>query len=439
MLDRKALAILFFTLFLVMLGVGIIIPNIAYRAAELDASPVEISLLFALYSLMQFLFAPIWGHWSDRIGRKPIMLAGLFGSAVGLVLFGLATSLPMLYAARALSGLMSSAALPTAMAYVADVTDETHRGRGMGAMGAAMGLGFIFGPGIGGFLARFGHDAPFIVAGALNLVTGLAALVLLRESLGREARRAAAGGPWLRLPAPWKAAGSPLVPFYGVAFCVPFAMAALETTFPLLLRDRLGMGAREMGTMFLFMGTAVFLVQGFFLGRLINAFGEECVLRGGLIVNAFGFLMVPVARDPVSMTAALVVSGVGNQVMRPTNASLITKRTVGGQGAAIGVMDSFDSLGRILGPLLAGSVYAAEARLPYVVSAGVLMAGLGLLALRSGRVGPGRPDRDPGPDRVAPRDPAMSPPPGAGPAAGPNPDAAAPGRPQAPPGPVRPA
>jgi len=444
MLDRKALAILFFTLFLVMLGVGIIIPNIAYRATELDASPVEISLLFALYSLMQFLFAPIWGHWSDRIGRKPIILAGLFGGAIGLICFGLATRLPMLYAARAFSGLMSSAALPTAMAYVADVTDETHRGRGMGAMGAAMGLGFIFGPGIGGFLARFGHATPFLIAGALNLVTGLAALVLLRESLGRESRRAA-GGPWLRLPAPWKAAGSPLVPFYGVAFCVPFAMAALETTFPLLLRDRLGMGAREMGTMFLFMGTAVFLVQGFFLGRLINAFGEERVLRGGLIVNAFGFLMVPAARDPVSMTAALVVSGVGNQVMRPTNASLITKRTVGGQGAAIGVMDSFDSLGRILGPLLAGPVYAAEARLPYVVSAGVLMAGLGLLAIRSGRGGSGRPPRDLGPDRAALPDPAASPPPGpnqdAGPDpdAGPNPDAAAAGRSPGRPDPVRPA
>src|SRR5882672_316825 len=114
MLDRKALLVLFVTLFMVMLGVGIIIPNIAYRATELDASPVEISLLFTLYSLMQFLFAPIWGHWSDRIGRKPIILAGLFGSAAGLILFGLATHLPMLYAARALSGLMSSAALPTA-------------------------------------------------------------------------------------------------------------------------------------------------------------------------------------------------------------------------------------------------------------------------------------------------------------------------------------
>jgi MFS family permease len=142
------------------------------------------------------------------------------------------------------------------------------------------------------------------------------------------------------------------------------------------------------------MGTAVFLVQGFLLGRLINALGEARVLRGGLIVNALGFLMVPAARGPVSMTLALLVCGVGNQVMRPTNASLITKRTVGGQGAAIGVMDSFDSLGRILGPMLAGPVYAAEARLPYFVSAGVLVAGLGLLALRAARAVPGgAPDR----------------------------------------------
>ena len=132
MLDRKALGILFCTLFLLMLGVGIIIPNIAYRAQEISASAFQISLLFTLYSLMQFLFAPLWGHLSDRVGRKPILMLGLLGNGVGLLLFGIASSLPWLYAARGLSGLMSSAALPTAMAYVADVTDESSRGRGMG-------------------------------------------------------------------------------------------------------------------------------------------------------------------------------------------------------------------------------------------------------------------------------------------------------------------
>src|SRR5262245_28222485 len=130
--DRKALLILFSALFLVMLGVGIVIPNIAYRAAELRATSIEIALLFTLYSLMQFLFAPIWGRLSDRIGRRPVLIAGLLGGGAGLLLFGAGDRLSTLYFARGLSGLMSSAALPTAMAYVADSTDEKRRGHGMG-------------------------------------------------------------------------------------------------------------------------------------------------------------------------------------------------------------------------------------------------------------------------------------------------------------------
>jgi multidrug resistance protein len=390
MVDRRALLILFSALFLVMLGVGIVIPNIAYRAAELHASAIEIALLFTLYSLMQFLFAPIWGRLSDRIGRRPVLIAGLFGGGLGLLLFGAGDRLLVLYLARGLSGLMSSAALPTAMAYVADVTDEKGRGHGMGAMGAAMGLGFIFGPGIGGALAQFGHAVPFLVAGALMIATGLAAAMLLPESLRHPAPRA--DGAWFHLPAPWKALDSPLLRFYLVAFTVPFAMAALETTFPLLLRDRLGMGAREMGWMFLFMGTAVFLVQGFVLGRVINAAGEERVMRAGLLINAAGFLLVPHATTASGMTAALVLSGVGNQVMRPTNASLITKRNLGGQGEAIGVMDSFDSLGRILGPMLSGPVYAWAPRAPYVVSASTLVVCFVALLLTASRAPRRRPE-----------------------------------------------
>jgi multidrug resistance protein len=404
-LNRRALAILFLTLFLLMLGVGIIIPNIAYQAQENHASAFQISLLFTLYSLMQFLFAPFWGHLSDRIGRKPVLLLGLFGNAAGLALFGISSGLPLLYAARGLSGLMSSAALPTAMAYVADVTDEKSRGRGMGFLGAAMGLGFIFGPAIGGVLSRFGHGVPFLSASALNLVTCVLAATFLRESLGtRAAAAVAAPAPpgiptavpgageappmavdaGLRLPRPWQAFRSPLLPFYVVAFLVTFAMAALESIFPLFIQDRFGFGARDMGLMFLFMGTAVFLVQGFILGRFIQAVGEESVMLCGLMVNALGFLLVIAASGRVSLTAALLVSGVGNQVMRPTNASLITKRTTRGQGAAIGIMDSFDSAGRILGPIVAGSLYGPDPRYPYLASAAILATAGSILWLGKG-------------------------------------------------------
>ena len=400
MQNSSALAVLFLTLFLLMLGVGIIIPNIAYHAQESRASAFEISLLFTLYSLMQFLFAPFWGHLSDRVGRKPILLLGLVGNAVGLFLFGVSSGLVELYAARGLSGLMSSAALPTAMAYVADVTDEKSRGRGMGLLGAAMGLGFIFGPAIGGALSSFGHRVPFLTASLLNLLTCILAALLLRESLGGRARRAAASGvpatvigvgeapPVAAEPhfiRPWTAFSSPLLPFYLVAFFVTFAMAALESIFPLFIQDRFGFGARDMGTMFLFMGTGVFLVQGLLLGRWIGALGEENVMLCGLLVNALGFLLVVAAAGRASLTVALLVSGVGNQVMRPTNASLLTKRTRRGKGAVIGIMDSFDSAGRILGPIVAGMLYGPDPRYPYLASAAILATVGTVLWLRKGR------------------------------------------------------
>jgi len=395
-LERRALAILFLTLFLLMLGVGIIIPNIVYQAEASRATVPQATFLFTLYSLMQFLFAPVWGHLSDRLGRKPVLVAGLLGNALGLLLFGLSSRLAMLYAARALSGLMSSAALPTAMAYVADVTDEKSRGRGMGLMGAAMGLGFIFGPGIGGALSRFGHGVPFLAASALNLLTCVLAAILLRESLAPQPRPAPeektlpldlAEGPVSSevpapeppvLPRPGRALRSPLLSFYLVAFFVTFAMASLESIFPWFIEDRFGFGARDMGMMFLFMGTAVFVMQGFLLGRWIGAAGEESVLVSGLLINAVGFLLVITAGGRVSLTAALVVAGVGNQIMRPTNASLITKRTTRGRGAAIGIMDSFDSAGRILGPLAAGALYGPSHDAPYVASA-ALMAVVGMV------------------------------------------------------------
>ena len=384
-----------------MLGVGIGIPNLVYHAAGAGATVPQATFLFTIYSLLQFALAPAWGRLSDRIGRKPVLLAGLVGNAAGLALFASAHGLTALYAARALSGAMSSAALPTAMAYVADVTDEGARGRAMGRMGAAMGLGFIFGPAIGGALSQFGTALPFFGAAALNLITAGLAAALLRESLGRgrpdamaEAAMTAGESPVssdVPVPEPPVLPHRPdvprrLLPFYMVAFFVAFAMAALESIFPWYIRDTFGFGPRDMGFMFLFMGVAVFLMQAFVLGRWIAGSGEQSVLVGGLWINAIGFLLVIAAAGRVALTAALVVGGVGNQIMRPTNASLISKRSRGGKGVAIGIMNSFDSAGRMLGPIAAGALYGPDRRLPYVVSAAILIAvGAGLWRASFGR------------------------------------------------------
>ncbi len=186
--NRRALVLLFLTMFIVMVGFGVIMPILPFYAESMGASATALGLLFAVYSLIQFFFAPIWGQVSDRIGRKPPLLIGLLGFSVSFFLFGLATELWMLFAARILGGLLSAAVLPTVMAYIADTTDEEHRGGGMGILGAAMGMGVTFGPVIGGFLGEISPALPFFFAAGLAATVSAVMFFVLPESLPPEAR-----------------------------------------------------------------------------------------------------------------------------------------------------------------------------------------------------------------------------------------------------------
>ncbi|MDF2636944.1 MAG: major facilitator transporter, partial [Pelosinus sp.] len=168
---KRALPILFLVMFLVMIGFGIIIPVLPFYAEEIGANPTQLGLLMAVYSLMQLIFAPFWGKLSDRIGRKPIMMMGIAGLALSFFMQAMATELWMLFAARIIGGILSSANMPTAMAYVADITTPENRGKGMGIIGAATGLGFVFGPAIGGVFSKTSMNLPFYIAGFSSLIT----------------------------------------------------------------------------------------------------------------------------------------------------------------------------------------------------------------------------------------------------------------------------
>ena len=165
--NKHAIGVLFIILFLVMAGFGIVIPNIPYFIEALGGNSTVMGLFMASYSVMQFIFAPLWGRLSDRIGRRPVLLIGLGGYAITFFLFGFVSSLWMLFAIRILAGMISSATLPTAMAYIADITEEDERSKGMGMMGAAMGLGMILGPALGGLLGHQDFSLPFFAAGGL--------------------------------------------------------------------------------------------------------------------------------------------------------------------------------------------------------------------------------------------------------------------------------
>lgn len=358
-----------------MVGFGIIIPVMPFYVLHFGASSIHLGLLMMLYSTMQFLSAPVWGALSDRIGRKPVLLIGLGGFVLSFTFFALATRLWMLFAARALAGLLSSATLPTAMAYISDTTSEESRGGGMGLMGAAMGLGMILGPAVGGLLSKASIQTPFFVAAAMAAANLAAGAALLPESL--DPARRAAGRPRGLGPRPsrWQLASGPLAILFVLTFIVSFSMAGLESTYALYLNARLGFGSTEMGLLFMVMG-AVGVAAQMSVGRLIRRFGEAAVARFGLAVSLAGVLLITRLWNPVTAAAFASVFSFGNSLVRPSVSSLVSKKTTVGQGTALGTMQSFDSLGRIAGPAWGGLAFYLLRDLPYYTAAAVLAAGL---------------------------------------------------------------
>ena len=365
-MQRRILGILFAVLFIVMLGFSILFPVEPYYAQSFGVSSGVWGWLMASYSLAQFIFSPMWGRISDRVGRKPIMMVGLAGYALSMTLMGLATSVPWLFVARILAGMLSSATLPTAMAVIADSTSEEERAKGMGILGAAFGLGVIFGPFTGGVLGAVRITLPFFVSAGLAALTFLFVFLALPESLHMrqksETGRAAGKSRWA-------AFNRETVGLYLMAFVVTFSLAGLETSFPFLANGRLGLNERSVGYVYAIMGFCAALVQGGLVGRLKKVLGEERMIPLGLVVSALGMAGIAISTTPVMATVAISVFGAGNGLIRPANASLISQRAKVGHGLAIGLLDSMDSLGRILGPIAGGFLYAYKDSLPFVSGA----------------------------------------------------------------------
>lgn len=376
------MAILFLTMFIIMVGFGVIMPILPFYAENMGASATHLGLLFASYSMIQFFLAPVWGRQSDKLGRKPVMLIGLFGFSVSFFLFGLASSLWMLFAARILGGVLSSAVLPTVMAYVADTTDEEARGGGMGIMGAAMGMGVIFGPAIGGFLGEINPSMPFYFSAALALAVAVFAWRFLPESLTEEARHDARTRKGRRsgMAEIWGAVRGPLGFIMILAFLASFASANLEGTFALFSEAHLGFGEAEMGVLFVAMGIVMALTQGFLVGRFINRWGEERMIQVGLLSSAIGFILFIFTFDMASMIVVMATMGLGNASLRPAVNSLVSKRTPArDQGSMLGVVNSYNSLGRIFGPITGGVIFDTLGyRWPYILGSLLFFLILGL-------------------------------------------------------------
>jgi len=327
----------------------------------MHASPAVIGLLLAVYSAMQFIFAPILGKLSDSVGRRPVLLASIAGSAIGFLIMGLAGSLWLLFLARIIDGI-TGGNISTAQAYIADITPPEKRSSGMGLIGAAFGLGFIFGPAIGGLLSHVSLGAPFIFAAVLAACNAVGIYFLLPESLSSEHRASArTRESVIRVfeeSGSWQLAAVTATYFFGTV-----AFALLTAIYALFTEARLGFDATHNGYIFAYLGLIGALIQGGLIGRLSKQFGDKALAVAGSFILTVSMFLLPLSS---SLGLLLLVStgmAIGNSLVTPTlNAMASRSVNAAWQGRVLGVMQSAASLARIIGPVLGGVLLSLQAR-----------------------------------------------------------------------------
>jgi len=378
------LVIIFFTVFIDLLGFGIIIPLLPFYAEHFGASALMVGLLSTSFSAAQFLFAPLWGRLSDRIGRRPVILIGLLGSGLSYALFAVATSLPLLFLARTLAGI-AGANIPTAQAFIADVTTPEKRARGMGLIGAAFGLGFIFGPAIGGFLSHWGYSAPAWFAAVLSFANFAAALFLLPESRPAHEEPAERLG---RLEVFRRALLRPHLPqVLLVFFLVVTSFSSFESTFALYSERRFDFTPATIGYMFAWIGVVLSIVQGGLVGRVVPRLGENRVVPIALLVMAVALALIPASPSVPALAAVAGLLAVGMGFNSPSIMSSISQLAdARDQGSTLGLSQSLGSLARIIGPMWGGFVFDQFGiGVPFVTAGGLMLVAwaVSLLAFRN--------------------------------------------------------
>ncbi len=378
---RSALLVVCLAVFVDMLGFGIIIPLLPFQAKLLGGSGVWVGALLTAYSAAQLIGAPILGALSDRYGRRRLLLLSLAGSVVSLAVTGFAGSLWALLGARLIAG-MFGGSIAVAQAYVVDLVPAAQRTRALGMVGASIGMGFVFGPGIGGLLAGYGFATASLVAAGIALANLLAGLVLLP----RPVAAVAGSGPLLREASalrPVRAAlhRPELRSVLGALFVAMFALASMESTFALLGAARYGLTGRRFGLLFSLIGITMALVQGGIVGRMAERFGDRRVALFGMLLSGAALLAIPFG-SAWTAYACLGLVAVGQGLLSPTLSVLIAGRGGRELGGVFGVGQAVSAMARGVGPLVAGLAYDLRPSSPYVLGATLSVLGAVLLSAR---------------------------------------------------------
>ncbi len=369
---QASLGILFLVVFVDLLGFGMVIPVMPIYAEHLGASEAATGWLSTGYSLMQFVFAPIWGRLSDRVGRRPVLLVSIAMTAMAFLLYGLAGSFVVLLLSRLFAG-AATANIAIAQAYVADVTTPEGRAKGMGMIGAAFGLGFVFGPAVGGLLAGYSLAAPGLAAAALSLLNLVGAFFLLPEPADHKTA-ARSRGRFDALRDEFRKPGIRRILF--IYLVVTLAFSAMEATYAFLAHRHFGLNDRHVSWLFTYIGVIVVLVQGGLIGPLTRRFGEKRLLVAGTILQAVGLAALPFSSGVTGLLMASAPLAFGSGLSSPSIMSLLSRYSrAEDQGGTLGIGQSASALGRIVGPLAGTTSFAAWNAAPYLGGAALMVVG----------------------------------------------------------------
>ncbi len=394
----KPLIIIYLTVFIDLVGFGIVIPLLPYytESPVFQATPFEVEIIFAVYSAMQFIFAPVLGGLSDKYGRRPVLFLSIIGSGIGYLFIGFAGALWMVFAGRIIAGI-TGGNISTAQAYIADITTRENRAKGMGLFGAMFGLGFIFGPAIGGILSRFGLATPFLFAAVLSFANATALYFFLPET---RKKRIDEFSRQNRFAQAFEALRDPRFSVITILyFLVITAFSIMTASFALYTIYRFDYSAEQNGYLFAYVGVLAIIMQGFLFGKLAKKFGEANLVVVGSFLLIGALITFPFIGPAWGGLAGLLLSmaffSVGNSLSSPALTSLASKvASEDEQGKALGVLQSGASLARAIGPVIGGIliINAAEKIDDYTLirtfwtAAGIMFAAF-LLAIYFATVG----------------------------------------------------
>jgi MFS transporter, DHA1 family, tetracycline resistance protein len=385
-MKKSPLATILLVVFVDLIGFGMIIPILPLYAKSFQAAEWQIGLLLGCYSFMQFLASPVLGYISDRIGRKPVLLVSLIGSAIGYAVMASAASLTMLFIARIIAGICG-ASVGTAAAYIADITPPENRSRRMGLIGAAFGVGFVLGPAIGGILSQFWTKGPFWFGAGLAFLNAIAVLLILPEP-EKHVKRSEAAIPTGTDVVDQTGRGG--IPILVVTYFVAIAGFAIVTMiYPQVLDRRFSLTPAEISLVFVFLGLVGAFIQGGAIGRMARRFGDYKLAAAGLLLMAISMIIMPFARNMPLFLLFTFGLAVGNSLAQPTLMAMASRLAAStAQGRVIGTVQSAGSLGRVVGPSAGGFMLGwdrprpdlAYGNTPFVIG-GVVMGVAFLISL----------------------------------------------------------